>query len=118
MEHEEFMGELRIEAHDDLSIKDHIKFTEVLTSVHNSLPRDVESTVEASNEERNEFVTSVVTVEREEVAEVAAKSLKEFTDKSESQAWLQLIEKFVVPRDLILIVERLNHDVLLDVFIE
>ena len=52
------------------------------------------------------------------MAEVAAETFEEFANKSESQAWLQLIEKFVVPRDLILIVERLNHDVLLDVFIE
>ena len=99
------MCELLIETHDDLSFEDHVDFVEGFPLVDNRLSRYIQAAIEPGNEERNEFIAGVVAVEREEVVEVAAEALEEFADQAEAEAGFQLVEKLIVLRDLVLVIE-------------
>ena len=112
------MFEFPSEREDNFALKDHIHLREVLTTSHNSLPCNIQPTVQTCDKKRDKFITSISRLKSKHVVEISSKSVKQLAHQFESQSWLQLIQKVILLNDLILVMLRLRLYVLLDITIE
>ena len=80
IEHEKLVLKFATEAHNDSAVEDHVHLAEVLSTADNSLPRDIQPAVETGYEERDELITRVCALKREQVVEIMAELVKKFAN--------------------------------------